>query len=140
MKKGIIRRPTISILNNNIKQIAIISVKLYNFGLIRKNRKILLFNILEKDGLIDEYSFFGDYYTDRSELFVKPLIGDENLDEVLLKLKDIYKETKFDILIVTEILFGEFVFRRFDNMYSQPYKILIKEYKMKQDKIDYFNL
>ncbi len=140
LKKGIIRRPTISILNNNIKQIAIISVKLYNFGLIRKNRKILLFNILEKDGLIDEYSFFGDYYTDRSELFVKPLIGDENLDEVLLKLKDIYKETKFDILIVTEILFGEFVFRRFDNMYSQPYKILIKEYKMKQDKIDYFNL
>ena len=83
----------------------------------------------------------GDYYTDRSELFVKPLIEDENLDEVLLKLKEIYIETKFDVLIITDILFGEFVFRRFDNTYSDPYKILVKNYNLKQDKkIDYFNL
>ena len=141
LKRNIIDRSTISILNSNIKQIAIISAKLYDFGLIGKNKKILLYNILEKYGLIDKYSFFGDYYTDRSELFVKPLIGDENLDEVLLKLKEIYKETKFDILIVTGVLFGEFVFRRFDNTYSEPYRVLVEEYNIKPEKkIDYFNL
>ena len=141
LKRGIIRRPTISILNNNVKQIAVISVKVYDFGLIGKNKKILLYNVLEKDGLIDKYSFFGDYYTDRAEMFIKPLMKDENLDEVLLKFKDIYKETKFDILIVTEILFGEFVFRRFDSTYSAPYKLLVDEYNIKPEKkIDYFNL
>ncbi len=141
LKKGIISRPTISILNNNIKQVAIISVKLYDFGLIGKNKKILLYNILEKDELIDKYSFVGDYYTDRSELFVKPLMKDENLDEVLLKFKELYKETKFNILIVTDVLFGEFVFRRFDITYSAPYKLLMDEYNIKPEKkIDYFNL
>ena len=141
LKKGIIKRSTISILNSNIKQIAIISAKLYDFGLVGKNKKILLYNILEKDGFIDNYSFMGDYYTDRSELFVKPLMKDENLDKVLLKLKDIYKETKFNILIVTDVLFGEFVFRRFDNTYSEPYRLLVEEYNIKREKkIDYFNL
>ena len=67
--------------------------------------------------------------------------GDENLDEVLLKLKDIYKETKFDILLVIDVLFGEFIFRRFDNTYSEPYKILVNNYNLKPEKkIDYFNL
>ncbi len=141
LKKDIIQRSTISILNSNIKQIAIISAKLYDFGLVGKNKKILLYNILEKDGFIDNYSFMGDYYTDRSELFVKPLMKDENLDKVLLKLKDIYKETKFNILIVTDVLFGEFVFRRFDNTYSEPYRLLVEEYNIKREKkIDYFNL
>ena len=141
LKKGIIQRSTISILNNNVKQIAVISAKLYNIQLVNENRKTLLYNILEKDGLVDEYSFIGDYYTDRAEMFIKPLMKDENLDEILLKLKDIYKETKFDILLITNILFGEFVFRRFDSTYSEPYRILVKIYNVKPEKkIDYFNL
>ena len=141
LKRGIIYRPTISLLNNNIKQIAIISAKLYNIKLFNENIETLLYELLEKDGLIDDYSLMGDYYTDRSELFIKPLISNENLDGVLLKLRQIYGKTKFDILIVTDTLFGEFVFRRFDNTYSDPYKILVKNYNLKQDKkIDYFNL
>ncbi len=141
LKMGIIYRSTIRILNNGIKQTAIISAKLYKGNLFYDNIKVLAYNVLEKDKLIDNYSLMGDYYTDRSELFVKPLIEDENLDEVLLKLKEIYIETKFDVLIITDILFGEFVFRRFDNTYSDPYKILVKNYNLKQDKkIDYFNL
>ncbi len=117
------------------------SAKLYNIKLFNENIETLLYELLEKDGLIDDYSLMGDYYTDRSELFIKPLISNENLDGVLLKLRQIYGKTKFDILIVTDTLFGEFVFRRFDNTYSDPYKILVKNYNLKQDKkIDYFNL
>ena len=141
LKKNIIYRSTISILNSNIKQIAIISAKLYNVRLFNKNRETSLHKILEKDGLIDNYSFIGDYYTERAGLFVKPLINNENLEEVLTELKESYVKTKFDILIITEILFGEFVFRRFDITYSDAYKILVKEYNLKQEKkIDYFNL
>ena len=141
LKRGIIRRPTISILNNNIKQIAIISAKLYDIESFKNNRKILLYNILEKDESIDKYSFIGDYYTERAELFVKPLIKDENLDEVLLKFKEIYKETKFEVLLVIDVLFGEFIFRRFDNVYSEPYITLVENYNLKSEKkIDYFNL
>ena len=141
LKKGILKRSTISILSNSIKQVAIISAKLYDIKSFNNNRKILLYNVLEKEGFIDNYSFMGDYYTERSELFIKPLISDENLDEILSKLREVYVKTKFDILIVTDVLFGEFVFRRFDITYSDAYKILVKEYNLKPEKkIDYFNL
>jgi DNA-binding Lrp family transcriptional regulator len=138
LKKGIIARPTISILNNNIKQIAIISARLYNSDISNKNRQTLIYNVLEKDGLIDNYCFIGDYYTSRSGLFVKALRENRNLEEIILDLRKIYGETKFDVLIVTDILFGEFVFRRFDETYTDAYNILVKEYGLKPTKkIDY---
>jgi DNA-binding Lrp family transcriptional regulator len=138
-KEGKIKRITISLQKLPLKYIGIVMETLTNQLRFEKNKGKLLYGIIEKsESQIDRYLFVCDTVNPYGLMFFLPVFNNSDLDEALGKLSGIERGVKFATLVVINVLFGDFCYRKFDSAYSIQQKMLESAFGAeKVQKIDY---
>jgi DNA-binding Lrp family transcriptional regulator len=138
-EEGKIRRITISMQKLSFRYTGIIMNTITNRHKFEKNRSKFLYSIIEKsESQINKYLFVCDTVNPYGIMFFLPVFGNSDLDNALEKLSELELGIKFATLIVTSVLFGNFCYRRFDNAYSVPQRILENNYNLeKAQRINY---
>lgn len=137
--EGKLRRITISLQKLPLKYTGIIMETLTNQLRFEKNQKKLLCDIIEKpESQLNKYLFVCDTVTPYGIMFFVPVFNNLDLDNALEKLSDLERGMKFTTLIVTNVLFGGFCYRKFDNAYSIQQKVLENRFGTeKAQRMDY---
>jgi DNA-binding Lrp family transcriptional regulator len=139
-ESGIIKRITISMKKLPIKYIGMIFIELLDYTRVRMNRSRLLSNFLEyKDqSMINKYILIDDIFAPQNVVLYLPIFGYGELERASEEISELNLGAELKTATVTNILMGDFCYRRFDNAYSIQQEILEKEYGFKPvDKIDY---
>ncbi len=130
LKDQLLKRPTLTMQKLNTRYIAVIFIKDSNLGELYSTREPLLRNIIkDTETIINHYLLIGDIGAPYGILLFLPVFDNADVDitiRELLKTKGIVIQTE----IVTNILIGDFCYRRFDNAYSLQAKILAEDYGM----------
>ena len=137
--EGLIKRITVEVQKLPIKYMGIIFMTTINSDKISKTRDTLLGDIIEEvnNHPINKYSLVGDIAEPYGTLFFAPIFSDGTLEMIRNNLSGV-KGIKIETAIVTQTLFGNVCYRRFDNLYSMQYDILVRDYGTKKEqKVDY---
>ncbi len=136
---GIIRRATISIDKLPIRYIGMILSNFIDYKQFRANRPLLLSDIIEDTAKpTNKYSAVYDIANPYGMIFLIPVIESEEFQKIIEKQNKLNLGERLKTLIVTDILVGNFCFRKFDNAYSVQQKILEEEYGYKKvERINY---
>jgi DNA-binding Lrp family transcriptional regulator/predicted transcriptional regulator len=130
MKRGIIKRSTISMSNTKSKSDALFIINPVNFDKWANSRKSLLLDII-KEGKqnSDVYSFGSDIMAPRGILLLTSVMENEGIEMKIDKLFKIINGVTIETLIITGVLIGAINHRLFDKLQTQQYEILIEHYK-----------
>jgi len=135
-KRGIIKRPTISINDVKSKSDVLFIITPVNFDKWAPSRKELLLDII-KEGKrkFDMYSFGVDIMVPRGVLLLTSIINDESIETRLDELYKRMKGVSIHALMVTSIPTGSINHRLFDKTVSSQYEILVSEYNYSPETI-----
>ncbi len=124
---GVIIRPTINATKLNYRYYAMILADIINKSEFLKTKgEYRKYIINEQIKLINRFSYITDFETPNSILFISPITENGQLDNLITDLKSKVKGIKLNYLIVSDILLGSLLNRRFDNLYSLQYEYLVK--------------
>ena len=138
-ESGLLKRVTITMQNLPIKYTAVISASIIDEGRFRKSREGLIRSVIENpDTPINKYLLVGDVAAPDGITFCLPVFGSDDLDRDIEKLNSLKLGMEFTTAIVTNLLVGEFCYRRFDNAHTEWQTALEREYGSEiAEKIDY---
>ena len=130
MKRGIIKRTTISLNKTTIRYNALFVV---NYAIQKEfshTRDRLLFNIIsECEQQFDTYSFTSDIASPAGIILTVPITKDDDLYHKEQELLNNVRGINLSTLVVTDVLIGMLNRRMFDKSFTKQYEILISEYK-----------
>ena len=136
IKKGIIKRATISIQDAYSRSDAIFIIESNNIEEFRKTRQNLLLEIIREDGgLYDRCSFTSDTMAPRGMIMATHLLKNESAEKRIEELYNKIKGINIIALTVTDLLFGYKNNRIVDKPKSMQYEMLESEYKYTKEKI-----
>ena len=137
--EGKIRRITISVQKLQFRYIGIIMETLINRWQFEKNKEKSLSDVIKKsESQTDRYLFVCDTVNPYGSMIFLPVFNNFDLDNTLGRLYSLGLGMKFTTLVVTNLLFGDFCFRKFDGAQSIQQHLLETEYDYpKSQKIDY---
>jgi len=88
--------------------------------------------------MINKYILIDDIFAPQNVVLYLPIFGYGELERASEEISELNLGAELKTATVTNILMGDFCYRRFDNAYSIQQEILEKEYGFKPvDKIDY---
>lgn len=130
-KRGVLTKTTITMQNLGIKYNACILMDITNEELFSDTRASLLEYIIdERNGYItNRFSLVGDINVPRGGLLVMPVFQDDELETALDKLGDKISGVDTEAMIITRVIFGQQLYKRFDNTYSIQCERLATFYK-----------
>ena len=135
-ENGIIVRPTISATKTSINYIGVILISNIDYSRIKENRYKLLQDEIQYDKVLNKYALLGNIGAPTNgAISFLPITSEGNLDLFTQKVEKDLEGSIVKSLIVTKIIIGALCYRRFDNMYSNAYKLLIKLNKIKQTEL-----
>ncbi|MGI0060192.1 MAG: hypothetical protein ACREBJ_10545 [Nitrosotalea sp.] len=136
---GVIKRITISMRKLPIKYIGIVFKTIVNGSKFREGRQNSISDLLEESKTqINKYIFVNDTFSPDGSILYMPVFNYDDLDKQIEKLSDMNLGIKLTSLAVTNIVLGDFSYRKFDNTYSEQQEILEKEYNIpKKERINY---
>jgi len=128
-KRGIIKRPTISLQHLRSKFDVILILSNINLNEFISTKEKLLLEILKENRLnTDTYTFSCDIMSPKGAVLITHVLEEENIDLVTEKLSDKIKGFKIDTLIVTKTIIGSTCDRLFDKTQTSQYDALISSY------------
>jgi DNA-binding Lrp family transcriptional regulator len=129
-ERGILRRMTISMQNLSVKYHVIFFTSSFYGTKFSKTRPNLLMEIIRDGPVINKYIQISEVGIPAGVMLVMPVFSDIDLKNTEDYIKNKVKWITFKKLIVTGIPIGSFCYRRFDNTYTNQYKILVEDYKI----------
>ena len=138
-EKGIIKRATITMGNLPVKYLAGLIIEVLNGVSYFKTRKYFLLHVIaESNQLTDRYLLIGDITLPHGSLCIMPVYTEEELQKTKEDLSKNIQGIGIRALTVTQVLFGSFGYRRFDNAYSVQFSRLVATYGLEdKQKVDY---
>ncbi len=131
-ESGVIVRTTISATKTGANYIGVILISNIDYSKIKENRYKLLQDEIQYDKVLNKYSLLGNIGAPTNgAISFLPITSEGNLDLFTKKVEKDLEGSIVKSLIVTKIITGTLCYRRFDNMYSNAYKLLIKLNKIK---------
>ena len=136
---GLLTRITINAEGLPIKYIALLFVSFIDFKQFYATRGAFLQNIIkETDTPINQYNLVGDIGIPFGSLLSIPVFDNVSLGGMKKEIERT-KGIEVNTAIVTEILVGDFCYRKFDNSHSRQIKTLVEKYGIKPlEKTSYF--
>lgn len=132
--------PTINIRKPNMRYIAVIKADI----LVASDFKSALMDLLQyiisdSDGVINKLTYYCVSETPNGMLFILPVFSEGTIDEVEKELRSLIKGIRIYSMIVSDVLVGELLFRKFDNYYSPPYYGLVSNKIIKPvERVNYY--
>jgi DNA-binding Lrp family transcriptional regulator len=135
-EKGIIKRITITMKNLPIKYNAMIFLEVIERKKVINTRdKLFKYIIRDYENLpLNRITLVGEIAAPDGASLIFPIIKEDDLENARQNFQQDIKGIKIDDLIITNIIIGSLCYRKFDNMYSLQYEILVKDYKYKEEK------
>jgi DNA-binding Lrp family transcriptional regulator len=125
-EKGIIRRATLT-LDLPLKYSVMLLVKVIDQKAFSETRNNLLSEVISESELpVNKYVLEGDIGAPHGILFVEPIFDDEQFRKSVEKLSNEIKGVAVSSLIITNVLVGNFCYRKFDNRYARHHDLLIE--------------
>lgn len=136
---GILKRITISIQKIPLRYIGIIFKDVVNYAKFTKNREKSLSDIIEQtNNQVNKYLLVDDILTPYGVTSYLPIFDYDTLDKEIEKLADFDLGIKLTSAVVTNIILGDFCYRKFDDAHSSQQEILERDYGMsKVTKMNY---
>jgi DNA-binding Lrp family transcriptional regulator len=131
-ESGIIKRITISITPPNLKYNALVLAKILDGKRFEKTRTNLFREIISQDreSPINRYALVSNIETPHGVLFVFPSLKDSELHLIQMGLQKQVEGIELTTMVITDMVFGSFCYRRLDNTHSRQFKRLVEEYKV----------
>ena len=126
----IIVRSTITMANLPIKYTGIILVANIYEQKVKENRHKLLFDIMEYGDVSNKYSLMGNIGMPDGAIMFMPVLNEGDIDKAAVRIERELQGSVVRSLVVTDVLFGSFAYRRFDNDYSRQYNLLVEFRKL----------
>lgn len=134
-EEGTIVRTTITMEKLPIKYNALFIANILDDEKFLKARPHRLQKIItDNNALINKYVFVATIGTPYSQIYICPILQDDDLIGYKNEMQEINKGSSINMSIITNMLVGNLCYRSLDNMYSYPYQTLANEYKMPQPK------
>jgi DNA-binding Lrp family transcriptional regulator len=140
VKKGIIKRITINERKTSVKYSVMILTEIFNGGKAEQSRPKLLLDIIENtESPVNKYVFTSNIEVPRGGMLILPVFKENALGANVDHIKKNLGGVDVVTYMITDVLVGEFCYRKFDNTYGSQYRALTTDYKVlkPQDKIDY---
>ncbi len=132
-ENGLIWRQTLTLRNQNVKYDAIISIRIINYAKFLHDRAKLLDHIIkDSESPINRFALAGNTVSPDGIMLIMPVFKDGELEAELEWLNSQIRGVTLEASIGTDFVLGELCYRRFDNSYSQQFKILAEEYGLKR--------
>ena len=129
VESGIIKRLTVTMTNLPIRQMAMFSMRIFDYEQFYRTRKRLYEDIIsETPTPTNKYVFVGDIGSPFSGLLFMPVFSDNDIEDTLSVLSKT-KGVRLSTHIVIK-MFGRLCFRKFDNAYTVQAKTLASNYGM----------
>jgi DNA-binding Lrp family transcriptional regulator len=129
-EREILTRITITLTKLPIKYHAIMFASFFQGAKFAKSRPNLLLELMKHEGLTDKYVLTGDIGIPSGTMVVMPIFTENQLRDTEEYFTTKVTGMKFKKLIVTDILLGSFIYRRFDSVYTNQYRLLVEDYKV----------
>jgi DNA-binding Lrp family transcriptional regulator len=128
--KGFLKRLTINMEKLPIRYNALLFTDIIDGEKFNNSRKELLMEIVEdSDRQTGRYVLVGDIENPHSVVFVLPVFDKDDAIVAEQRIRKMVKGVIIRSSMVTNILVGNFLYRKFDNGYTNQHKILNEEYK-----------
>lgn len=138
-ERGIITRPTISMTKLPIKYVGVILISNMHYKTIQENRYKYLLDEIEYGKVANRYCLTGNIGAPASGgISFLPVAEDGDFGKAV---ENIEKELQGSIvrsLVVTDVIIGTLCYRRFDNMYSRQYRLLVEFKKLEPAKPTFY--
>ena len=126
--KNIIIRPTLlaTALNKKYDGIIIANI-MHKENFIKTRYEHHKYIVNEPNKAISKFSYICDMETPDGIFYLFPVLKEEDMERTEQELSQTIKGVKFDSLIVESTIIGNICYRKFDNLYSDQYLVLIEE-------------
>jgi DNA-binding Lrp family transcriptional regulator len=135
-----ISRITINLRKPPVRYVGIILQNLINRAKFDANRKAFLLNIIEDEEAmpINKYVAVYDITNPNGSVLFKPISKCDELNKTVEDIEKLNLGVKLSTLIVSDMVIGDFCYRKSDNAYSIQQYVLEDKYGVqKADKMDY---
>ena len=136
MKRGILKRATISMQNLPKKFDVIFVINNINVSYYVPTRENALLEIIKEKQLLDKYSFTCDTMSPKGFMLMTHILENENIEIATEQLLDKIKGVQINPLVITEIIVGSINNRLFDKTQTKQYELLISDYNYTPEKIN----
>ena len=135
---GIVRRITISMRSIPFKYNALIFVECVTGRQFASTQNIFLSEtIKDTRHPTNKYILMGETTSPGSLMLIAPIFKDGEMEE-LLKIGQIVRGVKINILTITEVLIGSLCYRLFDNEHSRQWEdLVLRKVIVPKTKVDY---
>jgi DNA-binding Lrp family transcriptional regulator len=138
--EGKIKRTTITMQKLPLRYIGIIHESFVSWSKFKARRHASLGNIITGSDKkpINKYIAVYDTTSPWGSMFFLPVFGNDDLNETVEEIAKLELGVGLSTTMASNVLVGDFCYRRFDNMHSAQQRILEKEYGVQTAlKIDY---
>ena len=137
MKRGILKRATISVQDLPLRFDTIFVISNTNLSKYIHTRKDVLLEIIKENKLLplDRYSFVCDTMSPKGFMLMVHIQKNENIEIATEQLLDKIKGVQINPLIITKIMVGLINNRLSDKTQTRQYELLISDYHYTPEKI-----
>ncbi len=141
VKKGTIRRTTLSMRKPPISYLAIMTMYQTNLSKFEDSRKEwFLYTLKDKNLWTNRFSILGDLGAPYGALFIAPIHYNGELEKIEEEIIHITKTEKIESAVVTDVIIGSICVNKLEVRDIPYYKELSREYEIKDEEIiDYIN-
>jgi len=141
LERQLIDRITINMTDLPIKYYGLFYIKIIDRELYYKHERLELIKeeLAYQYPWINKYALAGDVGNPVGEIYIAPILNENDFFDYEDQL-NMFKSIKVNSILITNIIIGSIINRNFDNLYSREYKILVEEYKIKQEEKTNYNL
>jgi DNA-binding Lrp family transcriptional regulator len=138
-ERDIIQRITLNMSNLPLRYYVIFNIEIKDWENFVKydNKELIKEELSFQYQWINKYSIVGDITTPVGTIVIAPILNEDDY----YKYEQTFKYLKSCVItttLITNVLVGSIINRNFDNTYANEYKLLVEEYKIKQEeKINY---
>jgi Lrp/AsnC family leucine-responsive transcriptional regulator len=138
----IIKRPTILMCNTHYLYIGIVTIKIRNRGAFVKSKIARLNYIInEQRSITNRFTYICETEAPNGSTHIFPILEEEDMEKTRAWFIENVQGIELQSSVVTQILIGNLAHRRFDNLYSLPYKELLRiKNIVPKDNVDYISL
>lgn len=126
-ERGIVTRPTISMTNLPIKYVGVILLFVDNYKVYEDKRYKFLIDLIKYGEISNKYCLSGNIGAPvQGAISFMPVAEEGYLDKVTAELKEELTGGNIRNLVITEVIVGTLCYRRFDDLYSRQYRLLVE--------------
>lgn len=135
-------RTTIFMSKPPVKYIGIIFLYLIDYQKFISNRMKILQNIMsDTPSILNQYLLTGDIGIPKGIILFLPILKEGDLEDAKSKIDKLNLGARIETSIITNIILGQFLYRKLDVNYSRQYEVLVEQYHLPTVKrIDYKNM